>query len=158
MTYSLWNRSVREYPTMHYFRNPMHIRSLIAFKILTKQYREFQSKICIARILSTCHIHIPTSNNPVRLHSLRVLPLPKLVRYFTSLCAQKIKNFLSPPLIYKEFKASNQFSFCDKHILVYQTDKLRYKVSLTDALPLQLRSKEKLSTFKSLLYDHILST
>ena len=93
MTYSLWNRSVREYPAMHYFGNPMHIQSLRAFKILTKHYREFQSKICIARMLSSCPIHIPTSNNPVRLHSLRVLPLPKLVRYFTSLFAQKIKIF-----------------------------------------------------------------
>ena len=43
--------------------------------------------------------------------------------------------------------------------LCYQTDKLSYNVSITyNALPLQLRSKEKLKTFKSLLYDHSLST
>ena len=102
---------------MHYFRNPMHNQSLILFKILTKHYREFQSKICVARILSTCHIHIPTSINPLRLHSLRVLPLAKLVRYFTSLFAHKINNFLSPPFIYKGFKTNNRFSLRDKYLL-----------------------------------------
>ena len=49
----------------------------------------------------------------------------------------------------------HRFSFRDKHLLVYHTDKLRYEVSITyNALPLQLRSKEKLKTFKSLLYNH----
>ena len=89
----------------------------------------------------------------------KMLPNPKLVCYFTSIFAHKINNFLSRPFIYKGFKTNNRFSFRDKHLLVYHTDKLRYKVSITyNALPLLLRSKEKLKTFKSLLYDQILST
>ena len=99
---------------------------------------------------------IPTES---LIQSLRLLPLPKLVCYFTSLFAHKINNFLSPPFIYKGFKTNNRFSFRDKHLLVYHTDKLRHKVSITyNALPLHLRSKEKLKPFKSLLYNHFLST
>ena len=32
---------VNEYPTIHYFRNPRHTQSMIAYKILTEYSREY---------------------------------------------------------------------------------------------------------------------
>ena len=36
---------VNEYPTMHYFGNPRHTRSMIAYMILTEYFWKFQKKL-----------------------------------------------------------------------------------------------------------------
>lgn len=112
------------------------------------------------RIIANVH-YIPYYLIPTEsiTQSLQLLPLPKLVCYFTSIFAHKINNFLTPPFIYRGFKNTTRFNFRDKHLLLYHTDNLRYKVSATyNSLPLHLRSKEKFSSFKTLLFNHILST
>ena len=38
---------VNEFPTMHYFGNPGHSHSMIAYKILTEYFWKFQRKIAL---------------------------------------------------------------------------------------------------------------
>ena len=48
---------VNEYPTMHYFGNPRHTQSMIAYIILTEYFWKFQWKITFGMLL-TCPIKL----------------------------------------------------------------------------------------------------
>ena len=49
---------VDEYPTMHYFRIPGHIQSMIAYKILTEYFWKCQRKIALWDV-----VNLPYLNN-----------------------------------------------------------------------------------------------
>ena len=43
--YSISIGRVNEYPTIHYFGNPRHTQSMVAYMILTEYFWKFQRKI-----------------------------------------------------------------------------------------------------------------